>query len=399
MPKISKRAQTFPRSPMRIFFPYDEAARKKGIKVYHLNIGQPDLEMPSLVYREIINFKEKILPYGRSQGEAEFIKAWQEYFKNYQIDFSQDEIMITAGGSEAIIFSMIAVCDQGEEIIVFEPLYANYNSAACLAGIKLKPISCLVKNGFRLPSKQEIEKKISLKTKAILICNPNNPTGTVYTKAEIQILVDLAKKHHLFILSDEVYREFIYTGKKHQSIAYFPEIKNQAILLDSVSKRFNACGARIGCLCSKNEEVIKAALKFTQARLSPPYLEQKFLLPILKNSKSYLKKVVNEYKKRRKVIVEVLSKIPGVEFKEPEGAFYIIAKLPVDDAEKFAKWLLTDFNYQRKTIMIAPGSGFYATEGLGKKEIRIAWILNRKDLAAAMDILKRGLEEYRKLLK
>ncbi|MFA5051071.1 MAG: pyridoxal phosphate-dependent aminotransferase [Patescibacteria group bacterium] len=399
MPKISKRAQIIPYSPMRKFLPYAEAAKRKGIKIYHLNIGQPDLEMPSLVYQEIRNFKEKILPYGRSQGEIEFIQAWQKYFKNYQINFSQDEIIITAGGSEAIIFAMTAVCDPGEEIIVFEPLYANYNGFACLADVKLKPISCSVKNGFRLPKKQEIEKKISPKTKAILICNPNNPTGTVYTKTEIQMLVDLAKKHHLFILSDEVYREFIYTNQKHQSIAYFPKIKNQAILLDSVSKRFNACGARIGCLCSKNKEINEAVLKFTQARLSPPYLEQKFLLPILNNSKFYLKKVVNEYKKRREVIIEVLSEIPGVEFKEPEGAFYIIAKLPVDDADKFAKWLLTDFNYQRKTIMIAPGSGFYATEGLGKKEIRIAWILNRKDLAAAMDILKRGLEEYRKLLK
>jgi aspartate aminotransferase len=294
---------------------------------------------------------------------------------------------------------MIAVCDPGEEIIVFEPLYANYNGFAALADVKLKPVTCSVKNGFRLPKKQEIERKITQKTKAILVCNPNNPTGTVYTKAEIQTLIDLAKKHNLFILSDEVYREFIYTGQKHQSITYFSKIKNQAILLDSVSKRFNACGARIGCLCSKNKEIIEAVLKFTQARLSPPYLEQKILLPILENPKAYLKKVVPEYKKRRKVIVEVLSKIPGVEFKEPEGAFYIITKLPIDDAEKFAKWLLTSYNYKEKTVMIAPGSGFYTSRNLGKQEIRIAWILNEKDLTEALDILKRGLEKYRKLLK
>lgn len=381
---------------MRKFIPYAEAAKKRGIKVYHLNIGQPDLEMPPAVYRAIRSFKEKILPYGRSQGETEFIQAWQKYFKNYRINFKEDEIIVTTGGSEAIIFSMIAVCDPGEEIIVFEPFYANYNGFAAIANVKLKPITCHREDGFRLPKRSEIEKKITQKTKAILICNPNNPTGTVYARNEIRMLIDLALKHNLFILSDEVYREFIYTGQKHQSIAYFPKIKSQAILLDSVSKRFSICGARIGCLCSKNKKVIEAVLKFAQARLSPPYLEEKTLLPILKNPKSHLKLVANEYRKRRKVVIKALSNIPGAEFAQPEGAFYIITKLPIDNSEKFAKWMLEKYNYRGKTVMIAPASGFYATKGLGRKEIRIAWILKEKDLAKALDVLKRGLEEYRK---
>ncbi len=396
MPKISKRAQLMPVSPMRKFIPYAEAAKKKGIRVFHLNIGQPDLEMPPVVYKAIRNFKEKILPYGRSQGEIEFIQAWQKYFKNYKINFSEDEIVVTTGGSEAVVFAMIAVCDPEEEIIVFEPFYANYNGFAAIANVRFKPVTCSQEFGFRMPKKADIEKKITKKTKAILVCNPNNPTGTVYTKNEIQMLVDLALKHNLFILSDEVYREFIYTSQKHQSIAYFPKIKNQAILLDSVSKRFNACGARIGCLASKNKKVIEAAIKLAQARLSPPYLEEKILLPILKNSKSYLRQVINEYKKRRKVIIKALSSIPGAEFAQPEGAFYIITKLPIDNSEKFARWLLERYNYKGKTVMIAPATGFYATKGLGKKEIRIAYILKERDLKEAMEILKRALKSYQK---
>lgn len=394
MLKISKRAQFIPASPMRKFIPYAERAKKKGIEIYHLNIGQPDLEIPSQVYKSIRNFKEKILPYGRSEGEIEFIKAWQKYFENYGINFSEDEIVITTGGSEAIIFAMITVCNPGEEIIVFEPFYANYNGFAALADIKLKPVTCQRDNNFRLPEKSEIEKKITKKTKAILICNPNNPTGTVYTKKEIQRLIDLALKHNLFILSDEVYREFVYTDQKHQSIAYFPKIKKQAILLDSLSKRFNVCGARVGCLASKNKKIIEAAIKLSQARLSPPYLEEKILLSILKKPKFYLKRLVNEYRKRRKVVVQALSRIPGAKFIEPQGAFYIIVELPINDSEKFAKWLLEKYNYKGKTVMIAPATGFYATPNLGKKEIRIAWILKKEDLAKALDILRRGIEDY-----
>ena len=394
MLKISKRAQFIPASPMRKFIPYAERAKKKGIEIYHLNIGQPDLEIPSQVYKSIRNFKEKILPYGRSEGEIEFIKAWQKYFENYGINFSEDEIVITTGGSEAIIFAMITVCNPGEEIIVFEPFYANYNGFAALADIKLKPVTCQRDNNFRLPEKSEIEKKITKKTKAILICNPNNPTGTVYTKKEIQRLIDLALKHNLFILSDEVYREFVYTDQKHQSIAYFPKIKKQAILLDSLSKRFNVCGARVGCLASKNKKIIEAAIKLSQARLSPPYLEEKILLSILRKPKFYLKRLVNEYRKRRKVVVQALSRIPGAKFIEPQGAFYIIVELPINDSEKFAKWLLEKYNYKGKTVMIAPATGFYATPNLGKKEIRIAWILKKEDLAKALDILRRGIEDY-----
>ena len=394
MLKISKRAQFIPASPMRKFIPYAERAKKKGIEIYHLNIGQPDLEIPSQVYKSIRNFKEKILPYGRSEGEIEFIKAWQKYFENYGINFSEDEIVITTGGSEAIIFAMITVCNPGEEIIVFEPFYANYNGFAALADIKLKPVTCQRDNNFRLPEKSEIEKKITKKTKAILICNPNNPTGTVYTKKEIQRLIDLALKHNLFILSDEVYREFVYTDQKHQSIAYFPKIKKQAILLDSLSKRFNVCGARVGCLASKNKKIIEAAIKLSQARLSPPYLEEKILLSILRKPKFYLKRLVSEYRKRRKVVVQALSRIPGAKFIEPQGAFYIIVELPINDSEKFAKWLLEKYNYKGKTVMIAPATGFYATPNLGKKEIRIAWILKKEDLAKALDILRRGIEDY-----
>ena len=335
-------------------------------------------------------------------------KAWQKYYKDVGINLDTPEIIVTTGGSEAILFAFATVCNPGEEIIVFEPFYTNYNGYASVAGIKLVPLRTLAKTGFHLPEKKEIEKKINKKTRGILICNPNNPTGTVYKKEELKMIAKIAKRHNLFILSDEVYREFVYDGEKHYSMMDFPEIQDRVILLDSVSKRFSACGARIGCLASKNKKVIEGATKFAQARLSSPMVEQSAVIPLLKNSKKYTQKIVREYKRRRDTVFEALQKIPGIFCLKPKGAFYIIVKLPIKprsrdaslrgkDSDDFAKWLLTKFSFRGKTVMVASASGFYATKGLGKDEIRIAFVLSSKKLKEAMEIFKKGLEQYIKI--
>jgi len=313
-----------------------------------------------------------------------------------RINFDLSEIVVTTGGSEAIFFAFEAICDPGEEIIIFEPFFTGYNSYASITGVKLVPLKTYAKTGFHLPSEKEIEKKIGKKTRGILICNPSNPTGTVYKKEELKMIVKVAKKHNLFILSDEVYREFVYDGKKHYSIMSFPDIRNRVILLDSISKRFSACGARIGCLASKNKKVIQAATKFAQARLSSPMIEQLAVIPLLENSKKYTKKIVAEYKKRRDTVFEALQKIPGIVCRKPKGAFYITVKLPIKDSDYFTKWLLTKFSWKGKTVMVAPASGFYATKGLGKDEIRIAFVLSSLKLKEAMEVLKKGLEKYKK---
>jgi len=394
---LSKRAIKAQFSPIRKFVPFLEKVKKKGIEVFELHIGQPDLETPKEILREIKNFKGKILSYTNSLGIEELRKAWQKYYRDFGIDFEISEIVVTTGGSEAILFAFLAICDPGEEIIVFEPFYTNYLGYASMAGIKLKPVTTFAKNGFHLPERKEILKKIGKKTKGILICNPNNPTGTVYKKEELKMLAQIAKAKNLFILSDETYREFVYDGQKHYSMANFPEIKDRVILLDSLSKRFNVCGARIGCLASKNKNLIEGVTKFAQARLSPPMLEQLAVIPLLKNSKKYTQKIVREYKKRRDTVFKALQKIPGVFCLKPKGAFYIIAKLPIEDSDDFAKWLLTEFSFERKTVMVAPASGFYVTKGLGKDEIRIAFVLSSEKLKKAMEILKKGLKEYKKL--
>jgi len=405
---ISKRAEEAQFSPIRKFVPFLEKAKKRGVEVFELHIGQPDLETPKEILREIKNFKGKILSYTNSIGIEEVRKAWQKYYKDVGINLDTSEIIVTTGGSEAIFFAFATICNPGQEIIVFEPFYTNYNGYASIAGIKLVPVRTFAKNGFHLPSQKEIEKKINKKTRGILICNPNNPTGTVYKKEELKMLAEIAKKRDLFILSDEVYREFVYDGEKHYSMMDFPEIQDRVILLDSVSKRFSACGARIGCLASKNKKVIEGATKFAQARLSSPMVEQSAVIPLLKNSKKYTQKIVREYKRRRDTVFEALQKIPGIFCLKPKGAFYIIVKLPIKprsrdaslrgkDSDDFAKWLLTKFSFRGKTVMVASASGFYATKGLGKDEIRIAFVLSSKKLKEAMEIFKKGLEQYIKI--
>lgn len=394
---ISKRAEEAQFSPIRKFVPFLGAAKKRGIEVFELHIGQPDLETPKEILKGIKNFKGKILSYTNSIGTPEIRAAWQKYYRDFGINFDTSEIIVTTGGSEAILFAFATICNPGEEIIVFEPFYTNYSGFASVAGIKLVPFRTLSKTGFHLPEKKEIEKKINKKTRGILICNPNNPTGTVYAKEELKMIAQIAKKHNLFILSDEVYREFVYDGEKHYSMMDFPEIQGQVILLDSVSKRFSACGARIGCLVSKNKKVIEGATKFAQARLSSPMIEQLAVVPLLKNSSKYTKKIVAEYKKRRDMVFEALQKIPGVFCQKPKGAFYITVKLPIKDSDNFAKWFLTKFSWKGKTVMVAPASGFYATKGLGKDEVRIAFVLSSKKLKEAMEIFKKGLEKYLKI--
>ena len=405
---ISKRAEEAQFSPIRKFVPFLEKAKKRGVEVFELHIGQPDLETPKEILREIKNFKGKILSYTNSIGIEEVRKAWQKYYKDVGINLDTSEIIVTTGGSEAIFFAFATICNPGQEIIVFEPFYTNYNGYASIAGIKLVPVRTFAKNGFHLPSQKEIEKKINKKTRGILICNPNNPTGTVYKKEELKMLAEIAKKRDLFILSDEVYREFVYDGEKHYSMMDFPEIQDRVILLDSISKRFSACGARIGCLASKNKKVIEGATKFAQARLSSPMVEQSAVIPLLKNSKKYTQKIVREYKRRRDTVFEALQKIPGIFCLKPKGAFYIIVKLPIKprsrdaslrgkDSDDFAKWLLTKFSFRGKTVMVASASGFYATKGLGKDEIRIAFVLCSPKLKEAMEVFKKGLEQYLKI--
>ena len=394
MPKISQRGQKIPSSPIRKFVPLLQKVEKRGTKVYKLHIGQPDLLTPSQIIKSIKGFKEKVIRYTPSTGIPEIKNAWQKYYKDFGINFKSSEIAVTVGGSEAILFALLAVCDPKEEVIVFEPFYTNYNGFAAIAGARLVPVKTSVKTGFHLPSREIIEKKITKKTKAILICNPNNPTGTVYTKKELKMLSSIAKKHNLFILSDEVYREFVYDGQKHYSIMSFPQIRQNAILLDSVSKRFSACGVRIGCLASKNEKVIQAIAKFCQARLSLPQVEQVAVVSLLKNSKKYTKLIAKEYKKRRDVAFKELQKIPEAECFKPKGAFYTVVRLPVKDADVFAEWLLGKFSYKKQTIMLAPAEGFYATKGLGRDEARIAFVLSSPKLKTAINILRRGLKEY-----
>ena len=395
---VSQRAQEAQFSPIRKFVPYLEEIKKKGIKVFELHIGQPDLKTPQEILKGIRRFEEKIIAYTPSDGILKVKAAWQKYYKDVGINFNLSEIIVTVGGSEAILFVFAAICNPGEEIIVFEPFYTNYNGYASVAGIKLVPLKTVIKTGFHLPSQKEIEEKITSRTKGILICNPNNPTGTVYSKKELKMVINIAKKYNLFILSDEVYREFVYDGEKHYSIMDFPDAISRAIILDSVSKRFSACGARIGCLASKNKKVIEAVTKFAQARLSSPMVEQLAVVPLLEKSKKYTQKIIAEYKKRRDVVFEALRKISGVQCLKPKGAFYITVKLPIEDSEHFAKWLLTDFSFKGKTVMVAPASGFYATPGLGKEEIRIAFVLSSPKLKEAMDILKISLKEYQKNL-
>ncbi len=393
----SLRLTHVPPSPIRKLVPFAQQAKKEGVHVYHLNIGDPDIKTPEVMLRVLAGWKRDPIGYALSQGETEFIDALRGYYHGLGFSFIEPaHIQVTSGGSEAISWAMFACCNPGDEIIVFEPFYTNYNSYAVVNGVTLIPILTTADNGFHLPSASEIEKKITKKTKAILICNPNNPTGTVYTKEEIELLVHIAKKHGLFLLSDEVYREYAYDGRTSISLlSYMNDIPKQAIVLDSMSKRYSLCGIRLGALVSLNEDIMAGVLRIGQGRLSAGLVDQAVASKLTEVPASYLKSVRDEYEKRREVLYTGLQRIPGVVIPRPEGAFYTIVGLPVKDAEDFCRWLLTDFRDNNETVMIAPAAGFYATPGMGKNEVRIAYVLNSVDLQRCIDLLAKALQIYK----
>lgn len=392
---LSRRAEQMPYSPIRKLAPLADDAKKRGVEVFHLNIGQPDIKTPKEFFDAIISYQEDVLRYGPSGGLLDLRLAVVKYYRELGIDIDLDNVWITTGGSEAIIFAMMAVCDAGDEIIVFEPFYTNYNGFAAMANVKLVPVTTNVEHGFHLPPVQKIKEKITPRTRAILINTPNNPTGTVLSEEEMFIIYKLCKEHGLFLLSDEVYREFVYDGKSQVSALSLPEIEEQVILMDSISKRFSACGARVGCLVSRNKKIMDALLRFGQARLCPPTLEQIGAVAAYRHIEQYIKPIIKEYEERRNFLFERLREIPGVYGHKPEGAFYTVLRLPVSDADHFCQWLLTDFEYNKKTVMLAPANGFYSSPDKGKDEVRIAYVLNRDDLAQALEVLKKGLDAYR----
>ena len=396
MPKISSKAIKMPASPIRKLVPYAEAAKKSGVKVYHLNIGQPDIETPQSLIQAIKNTDIKVLEYSHSAGNESYRKKLCSYYKSYHIELNPSDIIVTTGGSEAIQMALMTCFNPGDEIIIPEPFYANYNGFSTSGDIIVKPIKSYIENGFALPPISEFEKMITPRTKGIMLCNPGNPTGYLYTREELESLKEIVLKYDLFLLSDEVYREFCYDGKEYVSVMHLNGIENNTILLDSVSKRYSACGARIGCLISKNKEVIEAALKFAQARLSPPSYGQIGAEAAVDTPKAYFEAVQKEYVLRRDFVVEMLNKIPGVFCPKPSGAFYCIARLPIDDADKFCQWLLEEFQWNNQTVMLAPATGFYSTPGSGKNEVRIAYVLKVEDLKNAMICLEKALDLYRK---
>jgi len=394
MPKISSKAVVMPASPIRKLVPYSEAAKKRGTTVYHLNIGQPDIETPEVALNAVKNLDRKVIEYSHSAGFESYRVGLADYYKASGINVNASDIIITTGGSEALIFGLMSTCDLGDEVIIPEPFYANYNGFAVMAGLNVVPVTASISNGFALPPVEEIEKKITPKTKAIVICNPGNPTGYLYSKAELEQLRDIVLKHDLFLFADEVYREFCYDGAVPFSVMNLEGIEQNVVMIDSVSKRYSMCGARIGALISKNAEVMAAALKFGQARLSPPTIDQIAAEAALQTPQSYFDDVVNEYVERRNMMVNGLNAIDGVECPMPSGAFYCVAKFPVDDAEKFCQWLLESFEHEGQTVMMAPANGFYATKGLGQQEARIAYVLNKESLQKAVECLKVALEQY-----
>lgn len=394
MPKIAERGQNMPQSPIRKLVPFAEKAKEKGVKVIHLNIGQPDIATPQVALDAIKNNDVRVLEYSHSAGFESYRKGLAAYYQKNDIAVSFEDIIITTGGSEALNFGFMATCNPGDEVIIPEPFYANYNGFAVAAGLKVVPVTASIEDGFKLPSIEDFEAKITPKTKAILICNPGNPTGYLYSKEEIQRLSEIVKKHDLFLFADEVYREFCYDGATPFSVLNLEEIADQVILVDSVSKRYSMCGARIGALISKNKEVMATALKFGQARLSPPTYAQIAAEAALDTPDSYFADVINEYVARRNTMVNGLNEIPGVNCPMPKGAFYCVAEFPVDDTEKFCQWLLETFDHNGKTVMMAPLGGFYATPGLGKKEARIAYVLDQKELKDALECLREALEVY-----
>ena len=394
MPQISDRGHEMPESPIRKLVPFAEVAKQKGRKVYHLNIGQPDIKTPEIAIQAIKNWDVKVVEYSHSAGNISYRKKIINYYRDIDIDIDENEVMITTGGSEAISFAFLSCLNPGDEIIIPEPFYANYNGFATAAGIKVIPITSKIENDFALPPIEEFKNLINERTKGIVICNPNNPTGYLYSQEELNSLRDIVKEHDLYLFSDEVYREFVYDGAKHISAMHLEGIQENVIMMDSVSKRYSECGVRIGTLISKNKAVMQTAMKFAQARLSPPSFGQVVGEASLDTPKEYFEEVYKEYIGRRNYMVKALNKMEGVVSPLPKGAFYTVVKLPIDDSSKFAQWLLEDFEYKNQTVMVAPADGFYSTEGLGKNEVRIAYVLKIEDLKAAMEVLEEALKVY-----
>ena len=394
MPQISEKGRQMPASPIRKLVPYAEEAKRKGVKVYHLNIGNPDLPTPALAIDAIKHLGMTTIQYGHSAGDESLRKKMAQYYHHIGIEVDASDILVTTGGSEALLFGMMSCMNNDEEAIVPEPFYANYYGFSLTAGLRIVPVTSTIENGFALPHIEEFEKLITSNTKSIIICNPNNPTGYLYSKQELEILRNIVKKYDLFLFSDEVYREFCYEGRQHFSAMNLKGIEENVVLIDSMSKRFSACGIRVGTLVSRNKEVIATALKFGQQRLCPQVLGQLAAEAALDSTDDYYTSVQEEYTRRRNFLVEAMNRMPGVLCPKPQGAFYVIARLPVDDAEKFAQWLLSDFNFENQTIMVAPASGFYSTPGFGKNEVRLAYVINIDELKNAMKCLAEALKVY-----
>ena len=394
MPLISTKGKTMPESPIRKLVPYAEEAKKRGIKVYHLNIGQPDIKTPEVALNAIRNYSEKVVQYSHSAGNQSYREKLTKYYKTKNIDIKADEIIVTSGASEAILFAIQSIMDPGDEIIIPEPFYANYNGFAINSGVTVRPIKSDIEGSFALPPISEFEKAVNPKTKAIMVCNPNNPTGYLYSQEELNTLREIALKHDLYLIADEVYREFVYDGNTHHSVMNLEGLEQHSILIDSVSKRYSACGLRIGCMISKNKEVMSTAMKFAQARLSPPSFGQIASEAALDTPQQYFTEVLDEYLDRRNVVVEKINQISGAFCPNPKGAFYVVARLPIDNSDRFCQWLLEDFDFEKQTVMLAPASGFYSTKGSGKDEVRISYVLNVKYLEDSMKVLKEALKVY-----
>lgn len=394
MPQVSQKGKAMPASPIRKLVPYAEAAKKKGIKVYHLNIGQPDIKTPDVALQAVKNADIQVIEYSRSEGSEQYRTKLSQYYDKHGIKVTHNDIVVTTGGSEALLFAIGSIADAGDEIIIPEPFYANYNGFTTASGVKIVPVESSIENSFALPPIEDFETKITPKTKAILICNPGNPTGYLYAKEEIEKLKALVLKHDLFLIADEVYREFVYDGATHHSVMTQIGLDQHAIMIDSVSKRYSMCGARIGCLVSKNKEVIATALKFAQARLSPPTYEQIAAEAALDTPDFYFQEVNKEYTERRNLLISELQKISGVVVSKPKGAFYCVAQLPVKNADDFAQWILEKFSLNNETVMVAPASGFYSTPKTGLNQVRIAYVLKKEDLKKSVEILKKALEQY-----
>jgi aspartate aminotransferase len=394
MPAISKKGIQMPESPIRKLVPYAEDAKKRGTKVFHLNIGQPDIKTPQIALDAVKNNTLTTLAYARSEGSEEYRTKLANYYKTHNINVTANNIVITTGGSEALLFTIGSITDPGDEIIIPEPFYANYNGFSTGSGVTVVPVMSSIENNFALPKIEDFEKLITKKTKAILICNPGNPTGYLYSKEEIEKLKQVVLKHDLFLIADEVYREFTYDGLQHTSVMALDGLEQNSIVIDSVSKRYSMCGARIGCIVSKNEEFIKTAIKFAQARLSPPTYALIASEAALETPQSYFDEVIEEYVERRNTLITELKKIEGIKVANPKGAFYCVVELPVKDSDHFAQWLLETFSDNNETVMVAPASGFYSTPGEGKSQIRIAYVLNKEDLIRSVEILAKALKQY-----